>query len=125
MKRDLSPPSHSKVGVRSSRLRELTAELQQLEAKLRLGGGPDKIEKQHSQGKLTARERIDLLLDKDVYAQEIGLLVAYDQYKTSKQQTVVSKQQTAISRQQTADSLFPTNYERQRDSRNQRHFPFG
>jgi len=63
-----------------SRLRELTAELQELEARLRLGGGPDKIEKQHSQGKLTARERIDLLLDKDSYAQEIGLLVAYDQY---------------------------------------------
>jgi 3-methylcrotonyl-CoA carboxylase beta subunit len=64
----------------SKRLRELTEELRQLEAKLRLGGGPEKIEKQHSQGKLTARERIDLLLDKDSYAQEIGLLVAYDQY---------------------------------------------
>lgn len=62
------------------RLRELTDELRELEAKLRLGGGPDKIEKQHSQGKLTARERIALLLDKDSYAQEIGLLVAYDQY---------------------------------------------
>jgi 3-methylcrotonyl-CoA carboxylase beta subunit len=64
----------------SQRLRELTAELQELEARLRLGGGPDKIERQHSQGKLTARERLDLLLDKDSYAQEIGLLVAYDQY---------------------------------------------
>ena len=64
----------------SKRLRELTEELRQLEARLRLGGGAEKIEKQHSQGKLTARERIDLLLDKDSYAQEIGLLVAYDQY---------------------------------------------
>jgi acetyl-CoA carboxylase carboxyltransferase component len=64
-------------------LRELTAELQELEARLRLGGGPDKIEKQHNQGKLTARERIDLLLDKDSYSQEIGLLVAYDQYKAT------------------------------------------
>ena len=64
-----------------SRLRELTTELQKLEARLRLGGGPDKIERQHAQGKLTARERIDLLLDKDSYAQEFGLLVAYDQYK--------------------------------------------
>src|SRR6266576_316168 len=64
----------------SKRLRELTDELRQLEAKLRLGGGPEKTEKQHSQGKLTARERIDLLLDHDSYAQEIGLLVAYDQY---------------------------------------------
>ncbi|HAF24612.1 MAG TPA: propionyl-CoA carboxylase [Blastocatellia bacterium] len=65
----------------SKRLRELTDELLQLEERLRLGGGPEKIEKQHKQGKLTARERVDLLLDKDAYAQEIGLLVAYDQYK--------------------------------------------
>jgi 3-methylcrotonyl-CoA carboxylase beta subunit len=64
----------------SKRLRELTAELQELEARLRLGGGPDKIDRQHGQGKLTARERIDLLLDQDSYVQEIGLLVAYDQY---------------------------------------------
>ena len=61
-------------------MRELTAELKLLEDQLRLGGGRDKIERQHTQGKLTARERIDLLLDKDSYAQEIGLLVAYDMY---------------------------------------------
>src|SRR6201991_3487161 len=65
----------------SSRLRELTDELRLLESRIRLGGGPDKIDRQHEQGKLTARERIDLLLDKDSYAQEIGLLVAYDQYE--------------------------------------------
>jgi 3-methylcrotonyl-CoA carboxylase beta subunit len=63
-----------------TRLRELSFQLEQLESRLRLGGGPDKIDRQHQQGKLTARERIDLLLDKDTYTQEIGLLVAYDQY---------------------------------------------
>jgi 3-methylcrotonyl-CoA carboxylase beta subunit len=63
-----------------SRLRELTDQLLQLETQLRSGGGPDKIDRQHQQGKLTARERIELLLDKGVYSQEIGLLVAYDQY---------------------------------------------
>ena len=63
------------------RLRQLTDELKQLENRLRLGGGPDKIERQHQQGKLTARERIALLLDKGSYHQEIGLLVAYDQYE--------------------------------------------
>ncbi|HEX3230625.1 MAG TPA: acyl-CoA carboxylase subunit beta [Pyrinomonadaceae bacterium] len=71
---DLSP------GVASGRLGELTAELRRLEEKLRAGGGLDKIERQHKQGKLTARERIGLLLDKDSVQQEIGLLVAYDQY---------------------------------------------
>jgi acetyl-CoA carboxylase carboxyltransferase component len=64
----------------TSRLRELTNELQQLETRLRLGGGPDKIDRQHQQGKLTARERIEKLVDKDAYVQEIGLLVAHDQY---------------------------------------------
>ncbi|MET0626624.1 MAG: carboxyl transferase domain-containing protein [Pyrinomonadaceae bacterium] len=65
---------------KGSRLRELTAELRGLEERLRAGGGADKVRKQHEQGKLTARERVRLLLDKDSYAQEVGLLVAYDQY---------------------------------------------
>ncbi len=63
-----------------SRLSILTEEYLQLEKKLVLGGGPEKIEKIHKQGKLTARERIDLLLDRDAYSQEIGLLIAYDEY---------------------------------------------
>ncbi|MDQ5837365.1 MAG: acyl-CoA carboxylase subunit beta, partial [Acidobacteriota bacterium] len=65
---------------KSSRLRALTAELRELEERLRAGGGADKVRKQHAQGKLTARERVQLLLDRGAYAQEIGLLVAYDQY---------------------------------------------
>src|ERR1700752_856019 len=65
----------------STRLRELTDQLLQLEARLRRGGGPDKVDRQHQQGKSTARERIELLLDKDSYSQEIGLLVAFDQYE--------------------------------------------
>ena len=65
----------------SSRLRTLTDEYLELEAKLMLGGGPDKAAKIHAQGKLTARERIDLLLDPETHSQEIGLLVAYDQYE--------------------------------------------
>lgn len=64
----------------ASRLGALTEEYLRLEHKLKLGGGAEKIEKIHSQGKLTARERIDLLLDKDTFSQEIGLLVAYDEY---------------------------------------------
>ena len=69
-----------KLANTRSRLRNLTDEYLALEAKLKLGGGPAKIEKIHKQGKLTARERVHLLLDKDTYSQEIGLLVAYDQY---------------------------------------------
>ncbi len=69
-----------KLTRQKSRLRELTDEFERLEHKLRLGGGAEKIEKIHKQGKLTARERIELLFDKDVFQQEIGLLVAYDEY---------------------------------------------
>jgi 3-methylcrotonyl-CoA carboxylase beta subunit len=64
----------------SNRLHKLTDEYLRLEKKLKLGGGPEKIEKIHKQGKLTARERIELLLDPDTFSQEIGLLVAYDDY---------------------------------------------
>jgi 3-methylcrotonyl-CoA carboxylase beta subunit len=62
------------------RLRELSTDLRALEERLRLGGGADKIERQHRQGKLTARERIALLCDPSTRFLEVGLLVAYDQY---------------------------------------------
>ena len=64
----------------TSRLRELSTALRELEDRLRQGGGADKIERQHKQGKLTARERIGLLCDRDTRFLEVGLLVAYDQY---------------------------------------------
>lgn len=63
-----------------NRLRSLTDDYLRLAEKLKQGGGQEKIEKIHKQGKLTARERIGLLLDRDTYSQEIGLLVAYDEY---------------------------------------------
>ena len=51
-----------KTSEKKSRLRELSEEFERLERKLKLGGGAEKIEKIHKQGKLTARERIELLL---------------------------------------------------------------
>ncbi len=63
-----------------SHLRALTEELRALEAQLRAGGGEAKVQRQHDQGKLTARERIALLLDPNTRFHEVGLLVAYDQY---------------------------------------------
>lgn len=64
----------------TSRLRTLDSELRELEQTLEQGGGAEKIEKLHSQGKLSARERIALLCDEGTRFVEIGLLVAYDQY---------------------------------------------
>ena len=66
--------------ARAAHMRHLVETVRQLEDKLREGGGAQRIEKQHRAGKLTARERIALLLDPAARFLEIGLLVAYDQY---------------------------------------------
>jgi len=61
-------------------MRALVAGLEELEDRLRAGGGAKKIEKQHNDGKLTARERVAKLIDAGSYFLEIGLLIAYDRY---------------------------------------------
>ena len=43
---------------------EIYARFEELDKRASLGGGVDKIEKQHASGRMTARERIDMLLDK-------------------------------------------------------------
>ncbi len=50
--------------------------LLQKNAEAILGGGKNRIESQHKKGKLTARERIELLLDKNSF-QELGKLVTH------------------------------------------------
>jgi 3-methylcrotonyl-CoA carboxylase beta subunit len=45
-----------------------------------LGGGKKAIDKHKEKGKLTARERIDSLVDKDSYVLEIGEFVGYEMY---------------------------------------------
>jgi 3-methylcrotonyl-CoA carboxylase beta subunit len=45
------------------------------------GGGKKRVEKLHAKGKLTARERIDLLLDPNTEQIEIGAIAGYDMYK--------------------------------------------
>ena len=45
------------------------------------GGGEKKIEKQHAKGKLTARERIDFLVDDKDDMVEVGAFVGFDMYK--------------------------------------------
>jgi len=65
----------------SNRLRGLSEEVRALETKLREAGGAKKLEKLHQQGKLSARERVHLLRDKDSSMLEVGLLMAYDQYE--------------------------------------------
>jgi acetyl-CoA carboxylase carboxyltransferase component len=56
----------------TSLLRPLVEDLEARRAKIRLGGGVEKIQKQHEREKLTARERIALLIDEGTFT-ELGI----------------------------------------------------
>ncbi len=62
-------------------LKQLTAQLKSKAKKVRQGGGEKKIEEQHQKGKLTARERIEYLTDKNSNLVEIGLFAGEGMYK--------------------------------------------
>ena len=53
----------TQLHIMSEQLKKIK-QLVELRQKARLGGGEKAIEKQHEKGKATARERIDMLLDK-------------------------------------------------------------
>jgi methylmalonyl-CoA carboxyltransferase large subunit len=59
-----------------SKMQEKIAELRERTAKAKLGGGADKLEKQRKAGKLTARERVEALVDADSFA-ESGLFAEH------------------------------------------------
>ena len=54
--------------------------LHELRAQSRLGGGQGRIDKQHEKGKLTARERLDLLLDPESFV-EFDAFVTHRSYE--------------------------------------------
>ncbi len=54
--------------------KELLDDLEKRRSKIRLAGGPERIEKQRQQGRLTARERVDTFFDKNTF-QEWGMHV--------------------------------------------------
>src|SRR5438045_4352682 len=60
---------------------ELVSAIRNQEEEIKLGGGPKAIESQHGKGRLTARERIDLLIDHDTEFFELGLYAAYEMYE--------------------------------------------
>ncbi len=59
----------------------LVSELKNKLAKVKLGGGQKRIDKQHAQGKLTARERIAYLLDEKMPSIEIGAFAGEGMYQ--------------------------------------------
>ena len=80
-KRHSSEPKEDYMATETTKspqdiLEEQIASLRQKRAKVELGGGKERIDKQHASGKLTARERIDKLVDR-VSFQEVGLFAKH------------------------------------------------
>lgn len=61
-------------------MRLLISQMEQRLQKIHLGGGKTRIEKLKEQGKMSARERIDFLLDKDSPRFEMGAFAGYEMY---------------------------------------------
>jgi 3-methylcrotonyl-CoA carboxylase beta subunit len=61
-------------------LADLVSQVRNEEEKIREGGGPKAIESQHAKGRLTARERIQLLVDPGTFF-ELGAYAAYQMYE--------------------------------------------
>jgi acetyl-CoA carboxylase carboxyltransferase component len=66
---------------RRERMESLVAELRERSAGIARGGGEKSIERHRSRGKLTARERVDRLLDPGSAFLELGALAAWEMYE--------------------------------------------
>ena len=62
------------------KMRLLISQMEQRLTKIYEGGGKKRIEKLHEQGKMSARERIDFLLDKNAPRFEMGAFAGYEMY---------------------------------------------
>ena len=57
-------------------MKDILAELEERRENARLGGGQKRIDAQHARGKLTARERIELLLDEGSF-EEFDMFISH------------------------------------------------
>jgi acetyl-CoA carboxylase carboxyltransferase component len=73
-------PSSLRFESNMRALADLVAQIRNEEEIIREGGGPKAIENQHSKGRLTARERINLLADQGTFF-ELGAYVAHGMYE--------------------------------------------
>ncbi|MDR9418450.1 acyl-CoA carboxylase subunit beta [Gracilimonas sp.] len=62
-------------------LHDLIEEFGEIESEIKLGGGQKRIDKHHGKGKLTARERVEKLIDEDSSFHELGLWAGYEMYE--------------------------------------------
>jgi propionyl-CoA carboxylase beta chain len=71
-----APPSPEAVEAPAKTVEDQTGDLERLQAEARLAGGQAAIDRQHERGKLTARERVEKLLDPDSFV-ETDMLVRH------------------------------------------------
>jgi len=62
-------------------MQSLLRELEEQQAEIKLGGGEKRIERQHSKGRMTARERIEALIDPDTWFTELSIFAAWEMYE--------------------------------------------
>ena len=73
-------PQSPRSKANRSALEEVLAAIRSQEETIRQGGGAKATAAQHAKKRLTVRERLDLLLDKDCQFLELGLWAAHDMY---------------------------------------------
>ena len=70
-------------------MNEILQELEKRREQARLGGGQKRIDAQHAKGKLTARERVELLLDSDSF-EELDMFVKHRCVEFGMEETQIS-----------------------------------
>src|SRR6202049_1988187 len=73
-------PTSARFEANMRFLADLVSQMRNEEERIREGGGPKAIESQHNKGRLTARERINLLVDPGTFF-ELGAFAAHDMYE--------------------------------------------
>ncbi|WP_456425591.1 acyl-CoA carboxylase subunit beta [Rhodocaloribacter sp.] len=76
-----APTDRPSFQKRAEHYRSLLEELHAAAERIRLGGGPKRIEREHERGKMTARERIAALLDDAGDFMELGLFAGDGMYE--------------------------------------------
>jgi len=76
-----APTSDATYQERAARYEALVERMRERAAEVRTGGGEGRIEREHERGKLTARERIEYLVDDPDRFAELGLFAGYEMYE--------------------------------------------
>src|SRR5277367_353452 len=73
-------PTSTRFEANMRFLADMVSQIRNEEEKIREGGGTKAVENQHGKGRLTARERINLLVDPETFF-ELGLYAAHGMYE--------------------------------------------